>query len=561
MGYLVTHIAAFLVFAQLSGLLLGWLLWGYVARQRARDLHSLREHLAGLQIASPRVALAGFKHASLNAPPEAVHTGVPEGEDSLPVRPPPRKLVEDDLSTAGAAPGAFFEFGADDPLVATARPVKDTLAAEVQESRLHYFEQRVRELESVRDRLPLLQADLSDALASRRAAESKLEEVRNDCEVRVSNLLAQIRNFELAAAEWDHTRTDQERLEIAREKELATVKAHLRDLQNNQLPQKAEGPGLSALEAADLRERYQKALHERDAIAAEWDEWKQGDAKRHANGKRVAELEEGIRSRDANLAEQAARVETLLWRVAELEPFAAAAPRLEQDLRRQESEIAGHVAMHAESSDHIRSLLNRIAELELEAAKIPDLQRQMAERQTELENQAKTNASALTQLHAALKQKDSEIVNQLARVVEREQALAASGAKLQGSISAHADLQREMQDWKRRVLELQQQAAKTAELEQAVKELGVEIQRLNGRVNDKDGQLTFMQEQLAKRTEHLEAAQQRVRLLEPLAEQLPEVRRQAVLQEERHKSDLTQLKVNSAHRIRRLRRGITNFKI
>ena len=57
------------------------------------------------------------------------------------------------------------------------------------------------------------------------------------------------------------------------------------------------------------------------------------------------------------MSDQVARVESLLWRVAELEPFAGAAHKLEQEVQRKDAEIAGHLAMHHENAEELRKVL------------------------------------------------------------------------------------------------------------------------------------------------------------------------------------------------------------
>ena len=499
MGYLVTHIAACLVFAQLLGLLLGWLLWGYLARQRAIEVQSLRERIADMQILTPRMAFAGQHPASISASPGAVLTGPLAGSD-LPL---PFKEASKPLPRASS--------------------VQDELAEEVKEARLQHYEKQVRELESMRDRLPLLQADLSNAITSRRSAEKKLEETRSDFEVRISNLLGQVRDFERAAQEWDRMRDEFERSDMVKERELSTVKSHLRDLQNNQLPQKAEGPalaGVSVLEHADLRERYQKALKERDAIAAQFESWKQSGSAQNDSSARLAESEEALRNKDEHLAEQLSQVETLLWRVAELEPFAASAPRMEDDLRRQESEIAGHVAMHAESSDHIRSLLNRLAEQESESSgRTNELQKMVAECEAHIEQrdtrivEIQTDLDRLTEQHSAQKaiqtQSADEIQSLLNRLAEHESESNGRTNELQQMVAAR---ETHIEQRNARIVELQtdldrlteQHSAQKAMQAQSADEILSLLNRLAEQESESRGRTNDLQQMVAAREAHIE---------------------------------------------------------
>ena len=490
MGYLVTHIAACLVFAQLLGLLLGWLLWGYVARQRGAEVQTLRERLADLNLNSRRMAFAGEQRVSIAAPPGVLDTEDVTSEPAHSIQTRTGPLVEDDLLADAKEQTPFFkpepdtakEEAAPETPASKALPVAPDLEAEVKAARLQHFEQQVRELEGFRDRLPLLQADLSDAIAGRRTAENKLEETKTHFEIRVANLLTQIRDFERAAQEWDRVRDEAERAVLTKDKELAAAKAHLRDMQNNQLPQKAEpapAPGMSPREVADLRDRYQKAVTERDAIAAEMEAWKQSDGSRHSDTvrltARIAELEESLRVKDGDLSGQVARVESLLWRVAELEPFAAAAPRMEEDLRRQESEIAGHVAMHSESSDHIRELLNRVAELELQSAQAAEVRETLAAREGDMQRMAQEHA-------AQIGWKEAEIAHHLAatqsleaRVAEQEagnQRMAQDQATRLDSL--HAELAAKDGDIARHIAERNELAARVSDREAAMERLAQE---------------------------------------------------------------------------------------
>jgi len=582
MGYLVTHIFASLLFAQLLGLLLGWLLWGYIARQRGIEVQGLRERIADMQVMAPRMAFAGDRRATL-AP--AIETSGP--------------LVEDDLTDQLTARAPiFFKDEEEKPALEAPSPLRvaDDLEAEVKEARLRHFEKQVRELEAVRDRLPLLQAELNLAITGKREAEKQLEETSNALEVRVNYLLSQIRDFERAASEWDRMRDESERSSIAKDKELSAAKSLVRDLQNNQLPQKAEpAGGISALEHADLRDRYQKALKERDALAAQLETLKQGPDQDGDPAGRLLELEEAMRLKDASLVEQVAQTESLLWRVAELEPFSLAMPRMEDDLRRQESEIAGHVAMHTESSDHIRSLLNRVAELEADSARAAELQYALAERDGELHRLAESHAAEREEHEASIEhhraalltaeREHSDVVSALQdrvsgleqesrRAAELEQLLTARDSEIRGLFSAIGDIQSESAALRIRIQELAPLADRTPQLQQTLTEQTHQIQVLQDSINNHQQQVKALQQALSDhaseiqrlQTAHadkdiqVESLSQRLSELEPVAAQAPELKHQLAALAERHQAERARMTVNSAQRIRRLRQSITTFK-
>jgi chromosome segregation ATPase len=438
MAYLVSHIAICLAFAQLLGLLLGWLLWGYTARQRGKEVQTLRERLADMHFMSARVTPAPEPRLALQDAPDVLSSSfqtVFSGSE-MPERPAVRRAFfeeseEQPEPVRPSAPRQSLESASAAP------PLAADLEAEVRESKIQHLQQQVRELEGFRDRLPLLQADLSDAIAGRRSAETRFQEAKNDFEVRASGLLSQIRDFEAAAAEWDFVREELERAKLSQEKELSAVKATLRDLQNSQRPQAVEaasGPSPSQLaelaELADLRERHQRVVREREALSAELSFWKQGGTGDTAGPARPsdfkeAELEEAVRSRDAQLSEQAARLESLLWRVAELEPFAAEAPQKEEALRRQESEIAGHMAMHAENASRIWALQNQLDELQSTSVPSDELNRALAEYQqrlADLEHSLSMKEQEIAE-HVAVRYDQLSLLNALeARVDELEAA-------------------------------------------------------------------------------------------------------------------------------------------
>jgi chromosome segregation ATPase len=685
LGYLITHIAICLVFAQLLGLLLGWLLWGYLSRQRGQEVQMLRERLADMHLEAQRRA------------------AVPDAQRVL--APPTRALLEGDLPGGPQASVSFFREAPSElsaiPQAGAAAPLAPDLEAEVKAAKIQHLEQQVRELESARDRFPLLQADLSDAIAGRRAAEARVQEANNDFEVRSSSLLMQIRDFENAATAWDKLRNEFEREVLARDKELASVSAHLRDLQNNQRPQIAEPlqPAPSHSELAELRDRYQKALKERDTLAAELNALRNGDsgAESQSLKGRAAELEDALKGKDAKLNEQVTRIESLLWRVAELEPFAAAVPQMDEDLRRHQSEIAGHMAMHTESSERIRALQNRVAELEAETASADELKRALAEHQAEMDRLRQAHAREVAEATQAMQRKDTLLADfavareqQAGRVAalqgqvadlqsavehaaalektladrnlefdtlrqehnsqsgdlrqalaQKEDLLASQRAtneklharihELEASVQhvkvleeslrdRDADLEKLRQEHARQIGEWQQTVAQkvsllsertaaVSNLEAQIAELQAAVQRasfleesLNNRetelltlqqahaaardsLSERDAEVNefhqrhaqqsarvaSLQQQLAEISSSLSIHQQRLAELEPVAAKAPAMEQQLAEREaesrsqlealaERHQTELTRLKVNSAQRIRRLRQSITNFK-
>jgi chromosome segregation ATPase len=489
MGYLVAHIAAYLVFAQLLGLLLGWLLWGYPAREHAKEARVLRDRLTGLQMITPQV---------------------PVTKTAVSLPPAPEVLEKSRTSFNGGgmlrgqlepAPGTdSFHLQPEtavrvDALAASPAFIAPDLDAEVKEARLRHFQQQIEELEGVRDRLPSLEAALSDAVAGRRAAESKIEEIQEGFETRLSSLLSQIRNFETAAQEWNRLRDDFEHALAAREKELVAVRAHLRDIQNSQLPQKAEWrenaeeprkiespeqgeepvpSGLSALEVADLRERYQRAVTERDSLAAALEQWKQAAGSRYTDSERLSQLDETLRAKDA-------QVESLLWQVAELEPVAAAVPQLEEELRRRQAAIAGHEAMRAENADHVRSLLNRVAELESEIVKASEWDKARAEREAALR---KTLADGQAALQTAVSGRETE----RRRTVELGQMLARREAELSSLAATRAVREKYISELEARIKAAESMTAKILELEAAQREQDAELQRLVASLEDRDAQ-------------------------------------------------------------------------
>jgi chromosome segregation ATPase len=410
------------------------------------------------------------------------------------------------------------------------------LELEVKNLRTEHLEQQLREFEAARDRLRLLQADLSDAIGLRRAAESRLEAATNDFERRSTGLLARIQSLEHAANEWDRTRSEFERAAIAKDKELSAVKGQLRDLQNSQRPETAEPlvprPSPEALELGELRERHQALLKERDAIASELELRKQDDRARADNtaelAQRVAELEEALRNKDAGIKEQVTRTESLLWRVAELEPFAAAAARMEENLRRQEAEITAQMAMHAEGVEKLRSLERLTAD----------------------------HASQSAGLKELLARKDGVIAERSATVSALEKSLAGQTSEIRSLSSAQGAMRREVETWKDRARQWEQLASKLPELENVLRERDAQIVRLKDARDDKDKQLTLLEERLTALSERMADYQQRLVELEPLAAQTSALEEKLAQRE----AELTRLKVSSAQRIRRIRQSITNFK-
>jgi DNA repair ATPase RecN len=295
------------------------------------------------------------------------------------------------------------------------------------------------------------------------------------------------------------------------------------------------------------------------------------------------------------LAEQAARVESLLWRVAELEPFAAEAPEKEETLRRQEEEIAGHMAMHAENGERIRSLQNHVIELQATTVPTEHFDRIIGEHQDEIRRQAQEHQQRIGELQQMLAIKDDEIAQHVAvrysqagmvsslearvtelegateRVIALEKLLSERDSEIKELLAAHSELQTEMQSWRTHALELEPVAERTPKLEATIREQAAELQRLRDAIGDKDGQLTFLQERLSAISSRLMAHQHRLQQVEPLAARTPELEKQLEERErsaresiksleEQHYLELTRLKVNSAQRIRRFRQSLNGFK-
>jgi len=541
MAYLVSHIAICLIFAQLLGLLLGWLLWGYAARQRGKEVQTLRERLADMHFMSAaRATMAAEPRLALQEGPDAFSGPLQSAFSSveLPERPSARRAFFEEA--AEGEPEVVRPILSEAPVSASSintpaispPPISPDLEAEVREAKIQHLQQQVRELEGFRDRLPLLQADLSDAIAGRRAAEARFQEAKNDFEVRSSSLLLQIRDFEAAAGEWDRQRAEFEREKLLQQKELEGVKATLRDLQNSQRPQSVHAPDP---ELAELRERCQRLARERETLAAEAAFWKQSAPAGAGNSARMAELEEALRGRDAQLSEQAARLESLLWRVAELEPFAAEAPQKDEVLRRQESEIAGHVAMHAENASQLRLLREQLEELQATTIPGDELKKIMAEHQAAMQGLVLDHQQRVSELEHAIFMKEEEMAEHVAarheqadqlnglqaRVAELE-AAAGRAAALEESLaereSEHrAEVQRLLRDREEQLAAVRSdlQQAHAAALEAAGQRIEELEQALAGRENEHREQLAALQnELLGSHMESLDIASQRINALE-----------------------------------------------
>lgn len=518
MIYLIAHIAIFLVIAQFLGLLLGWLIWGFAARQRAKEIQILHERISEMNYAPARLPLPNESSLALPESLKVLIEGTLPSAEGIAVPAPPPEALK---------PAAPLQ----------PNPIAPDLEDEVRQSKIEHLEKQLRELEGIRNRLPILQRDLDEAIAAKRSAESKLQDSNTNFDARSKGLLAQIRDHEEAAKEWDLKRETLEKDLLAREKELASVKAQLRDFQNNQRPQTAE-PAVSeaAQQLAALKLEHQRVSKERDSIAAELELAKQGQPTP------AADLQEAIRAKDAALQEQVSRIESLLWRVAELEPFAATAPQLEEDLKRQESEIAGHLAMHAENQERIRTL----------------------------EQQAAA-AGQHTQALSDAQSRISELESSLAKLSALEKTLAERDAENRGLLAAHADMQREMQNWKDYSAQLQPLVSKLPSLESTLSDREAEVERLKKAHAEHESRLKALQQDHAQLTQQIDEHQQRLAQLEPLAAKLPDAEQRLTQQkldaaaklqslEEKHQTEITQLKVNSAQRLRKLRQSITNFK-
>lgn len=506
MVYLVTHIAVCLVFAQLLGVVLGWLLWGYPAREHAKAVQALRERLADLQLVTPRM-VPQKAQASLAPAPEDYKNGA-RGEliDGQNTR------VKGDT---GESRRAFYQQkSAEHGGSVSSAYIAPDLDAEVKEERLRHYEQQIRELENVR--VPMLETALREAIAGKREAEGKVEAIESGFEDRASDLISQVRNFERAAQEWDLLRDELEHALRAKDKDLSTAAALLRNLQNSQQPERAEPllpPGLTAREAADLRDRYQKVVAERDSLAAEFAQRKQIEESRVRDSRHIAELEETLRTKDALLNDQAAQVESLLWRVAELEPLAEALPRLENDLIRLQTEIVGHVALHAESSANISALLNRVAELESETAAAAELSRVQVQRETALRaTLSEARASHEAELQRVVRDYDS-------RLAEFNQLLEQTDQEIRGHEAARAE-----------------RTEYIIKLEQAHSDKDLQLVSLNERLSTLEVGLATARQALV--SQEIESRSQLETQLEALQTQ--------------HQAELARLRATLAQRLRRV---------
>jgi chromosome segregation ATPase len=227
-------------------------------------------------------------------------------------------------------------------------------------------------------------------------------------------------------------------------------------------------------------------------LAAELAFWKQSrpatpaGASGTGNSARVAELEEALRGRDAQLSEQAARLESLLWRVAELEPFAAEAPQKEEILRRQEAEIAGHMAVHDENASQIRLLQSQMEELQATT---------IAEHQAALQGLLIDHQQRVSELEHAISMKEEEIAEHVS--VRYEQAAELGGLQT-------------------RVAELEAAAERARELEQSLADREIEHQiAVHDLLQNHEEKLNALRSDLQEaHAAALETAGQRVRELE-----------------------------------------------
>ncbi len=297
MTYLAEHMALSLALAALLGLCLGWLLWGSVARRQGQEQRN-----------SEFEGIRSLGNRDLFLPPTDLR---------------PFSVVSESHRPA-TSPGTNSYAPTDARLEITNSHDPDP-------------EKLIRELDSLREQLSLVQAESNNLQA-------ELTEVTNTKAANslyVQALLGQIHSTEIEARG-----------------------AQLQDLQNG-LAQGGESES-SSRELADLRDRCDRLASERDSLSSELFVASRSVACDTATEGLVTEFERSLAAKDRLLSEQASRVETLLWRVAELEPFAAEAPRLQESLRRLESQIAGHVTLNAAHSEHIRSLASRVTELELQ---------------------------------------------------------------------------------------------------------------------------------------------------------------------------------------------------
>jgi chromosome segregation ATPase len=362
MTYLVFQLASCLFFAQLLGLLLGWLLWGYLAQQRAKEIALLRGRLSdasqhtlrpseGLPTAGALLSARDFQRGMKTV------SGLPEGvmADLPPLPPEPDQEKDQEKEEAPPAKPAN-EDAAVHARLESLIAERDRALAELKAARSE-LETRSGTGPQLERRISALQLEASAAAAEREKAQDDLRKAKLDFDKRSAWMTKRIHELELAL-----------RSEVAKAHSPAQASS-------------ASERELHSAELADLKERLDKTLSERDTLVGELAAQKQ---RQTDPPEQLAELQEAVRGKDAQLAEQVARVERLLWRVAELEPFATTVPRLEETLRLKDAEILMLAAGQAERDAHIRTLLGRMTELEPLANRIAELKDLLSSRENEL---------------------------------------------------------------------------------------------------------------------------------------------------------------------------------
>jgi chromosome segregation ATPase len=575
MTYLVLNLASYLFFAQLLGLLLGWLLWGYSAAQRKKEIALLQKRMTEVSLhplkpldeAAPRIGLPGVS-VPAGRDGKTLETLLAGGPESLladlpPLAPlPPDPDEEDAVHEALKAKDALVadlkrQVDALKTQLATLGSRKDAEATDLK-SQLQSLHQQLSAAkmqanpaqEALRDEIEKLKAQLARADQQQEASAAlgrqlhSLKAERDSMAGELKDLRAELekrgdleRKLALLTSEASFTAAEKERaageLRTARadfEKRSSWLTKRIHELERSAeewekaksdltLSARAEAAKSRSHdggELVELKQRLEHALQERDAMAAE--------IAGHRNGTgqispEVAELQQSLVSRDSQLMEQVARGERLLWRVTELESFANRVPELETALSAKDAQIVELTGEGAERDSHIRTLLRRMTELEPLSQQVAELKAQLQGRETELEQHKLAQARELDEARA--------------RMQEVEAALREKD-------SAHAESRQQLAELaSQRTADLEAFSARAASLESELRQ--------------KQAALAEVESAHAEKAAMVESLQAQVRELAPLPEQLQDLT-------EKHQSDLTRLKVSSAQRIRKLRQGITSFK-
>jgi chromosome segregation ATPase len=433
MTFLVFQLASCLFFAQLLGLLLGWLLWGYLAKQRGKEIVVLRGRLAEASQHTLRPADGPARAgALLSARDFKGVSGLPEGVMAdLPPLPPltpePDEAAEPVKKKELPPSAPSKQETALKAQVEAAVTERDHALSELKAARAE-LETRAGAGSQFERRISALQIEANAAIGEREKAQDDLRKAKLDFDKRSAWMTKRIHELELAV-----------RSEAAKSHSAAQAST-------------ASERDLHSAELADLKERLEKALSERDGLAGELTLQKQRQTE---PPEQLAELQEAVRTKDAQLAEQVARVERLLWRVAELEPFAATVTKLEETVRAKDAEILTLAAGQAERDAHIRTILGRMTELEPLTNSVAELKELVSNRENELaqhtarysmlETSFAEREKTISDLHAAQAERDRELAALRQRLAELETSVAGKAQeaeRMQAQLREAADLHR-----------------------------------------------------------------------------------------------------------------------